>query len=134
METGGWNIHIGSQNVIEYSADGEHWEIINDPVPGEEQGARHGHCQLAIDNETLFIGGGYNSHLGQDLDTGKSKLSFLLRQNHYLLLSFKAYFYNRETGWKQLQNMPRHRSHMICGLSTNDNGNSKIVVAGGTSL
>ena len=34
-------------------------------------GARHGHCQLAIDNETIFIGGGCNSHLGQDLKTGE---------------------------------------------------------------
>ena len=77
METGGWNILKGSQNVIEYSADGENWEIIDDPIPGEHlSGARHGHCQLAIDNETLFIGGGYNSHLGQDLDTGETKLCF----------------------------------------------------------
>ena len=36
-------------------------------------GARHGHCQLAIDNETFFIGGGYNSHktaYDGDLKTG----------------------------------------------------------------
>ena len=24
----------GSQDVVEFSADGEHWEIIHDPLPG----------------------------------------------------------------------------------------------------
>ena len=34
VETGGWSVQQGSQDVIEFSADGDNWEIIHDPMPG----------------------------------------------------------------------------------------------------
>ena len=34
VETGGWNLQSGSQDVVEFSADGITWEIIHTAVPG----------------------------------------------------------------------------------------------------
>ena len=44
-----------------------------------------------------------------------------------------AYYYNRQTGWRKLPDMPRSRSNMMCGVATMEDGKRKIVMGGGTS-
>ena len=81
---GGYRLNEGSKDTMEFSSDGTNWETIETRVPGKLTDfkksiftnscflaePRYGACQVALDRNNMFLGGGHVYGVG-DLNTGK---------------------------------------------------------------
>ena len=83
---GGHELNEGASDKIEFTEDGAAWETMTTRAPGcidyrvlgnvsfratflTFSEKRYGHCQVALDGETIFVAGGHWPGVG-DLDTG----------------------------------------------------------------
>jgi len=88
---------------IFYTKDGNQFHRFPTKLPDK----RHGHCQIAIDEDTfMIIGGAY---------VGVGPLA-------------SSYMFNRITGWERLPDMHETKNHNGCGLVTLPDGRKEVIV------
>ena len=54
----GWGVIAGAGSTIEFSRDGETWEVMPTKLPAQMTHLPGDHCQVALDAESFWIGGG----------------------------------------------------------------------------
>ena len=99
---------------------------------------REGACQVAVGDGNIFIAGGARDQIDNttwlSLKTGKCDLNRTTICEIQFYNQPLAYLFHPVNGWIKVPNMARGRSHPMCGLVTDRDGNRKIVVAGGYEL
>ena len=93
---------------------------------------------MSLGGGNIFIAGGNHDQTDDktwlSLKTGKVICIELLYLIFREMIHALAYLFHPVNGWIKLPNMARSRSHPMCGLVTDREGNKKIVVAGGYDM
>ena len=126
-----WGMVMIAKDWLQISQDGESFETWNRGVPVFYEEGLGGFCQVAIDDNLIFVAGGWKGAEESAGNAHKDKAYKLDIREYFVLLI--AFIFDLRSGWRRLPDMIRARHSMMCGLVTDRRGNKKIVIAGGHS-